>query len=469
MVKILGTMSIYIIVFCSMAGCHRGLTSDLPIAEMTITLLEPEAGATLPANLDRLHISWQAPAAAADSSWSVVMQAPHGRREMLVTGFNTSISGDTLRALAPEGPLEIKVCTSNTDTESCSRPVTIIQSNARLEGTLTYRTVEPLFNPLQTTSIVQLEPDGGREVFAEDKVCIGCHARSSQGMYAVNMRRGKDRRLAIFAEDASGQPRLTLQRKIGEFSYLSWSPDGRYLAMVVNTFGIIDLKNDVGEPFGLAYKSGDLAILDLADGTIKPLPGASELDYIEDMPSWSQDGQELVFVRYRMEVDGTIRHSDLYTIPFNAGQGGQAVAVSGASANNLHNYFPNFSADGRWISFVRGDGSKGVFARKSSDIFLLPRTGGTAKRLELNRDGEMDSWHRWSPDGKWLIFAAKRHQNMTALYASRIDPDGNAAPPVRLAGYRDIKINIPEFASRPFSRSDYDQVVGEAVDLIYSP
>jgi dipeptidyl aminopeptidase/acylaminoacyl peptidase len=338
----------------------------------------------------------------------------------------------------------------------------------RLEGTIIFRTVEPLFNAAQQSSLLQLiSPEQPHRIFSKDSTCIGCHARSSKGMLALNIRRGKDRRLAIFQERA-GVLDLVTARRIGEFSYLSWSPDGRYLAMVVNTFGVIDLKIDVAEPFGLSYKSGDLAIYDITTGDIKPLPGASEMDFVEDMPAWSSDGKELLFVRYKPEKDGSIATMDIYTIPFNDGNGGTVVPVAGASLNGLYNYFPSFSPDGAWISFVRGDSSKGVFARKSSDIYLVPRTGGAPKRLEFNRDGEMDSWHRWSPDGKWLIFAGKRDNVITALYASRIDKRGNAAPAVKIVGYNDRKINIPEFVTMPFAEVDYNQSLSEAIDEMYS-
>lgn len=338
----------------------------------------------------------------------------------------------------------------------------------RLKGTIIFRTVEPLFNAAQQSSILQLTgTEQPREIFSKDATCIGCHARSSKGMLALNIRRGKERRLAIYQERA-GSLDLVTSRRIGEFSYLSWSPGGRYLAMIVNTFGVIDLKNDVSEPFGLSYRSGDLAIYDIASGDIKPLPGASEMDFVEDMPTWSSDGRELLFVRYRPEKDGSIANMDIYTVPFNDGNGGTAIPVAGASFNSLYNYFPSFSPDDRWISFVRGDGSKGVFARKSSDIYLVPRAGGTPKRLEFNRDGEMDSWHRWSPDGKWLIFAGKRDGNMTALYSSRIDERGKAAPAVKLIGYGDRKINIPEFAATPFADGDLNKALSYSIDMMYS-
>src|SRR3990172_5350942 len=88
-----------------------------------------------------------------------------------------------------------------------------------------------------------------------------------------------------------------------------------------------------------------------------------------------------------------------------------------------------------------------------------------AKRLPLNTEGVMDSWHRWSKDGSKLVFSSKRGGDMTALYMSIVDVDGNTSRPVKVAGYDSIKVNIPEFT--PYFQSDEKSVVRDTMDKIY--
>ena len=58
----------------------------------------------------------------------------------------------------------------------------------------------------------------------------------------------------------------------------------------------------------------------------------------------------------------------------------------------------------------------------------------------------MDSWHFWSSDSHWLIFASKRGDtDMTCLYLTYIDENGIDHPPVKLKGYENLKINLPQF------------------------
>jgi len=334
---------------------------------------------------------------------------------------------------------------------------------------IVYRIVEPLFNLNQTSRVMRKEVgnEPSQVVFETDGVCVGCHAYSSQGHVALNVKKKGDRRLVIFNSDADGL-HLFDTKKIGEFSFLAWSPDARYLAMAVNTFGVIDIKNDVIEPFNLRYQSGDIAIYDMATKEIKLLPGAGEMDFVEDMPAWSPDGKELLFVKYKSEKDSPIESMNIYRIPFNDGAGGTPEPVVIASGIGDFNYFPTYSPDGKWISFVKGAGANGVFARKTSDIYLLPRVGGTPRKLSLNTEGVMDSWHRWSKEGREIVFSSKRGGDMTALYMSSVDADSNTSHPVKLAGYENVKVNVHEFVPAQYFQHNETLVIRDTMDKIYS-
>lgn len=335
--------------------------------------------------------------------------------------------------------------------------------------TVLYRVVEPLFNLGQASRVLQKEigEENSQVVFEIEGVCVGCHAYSSDGFIALNVKKNKDRRLVIFKAD-SANLHLYEAKKIGEFSFLAWSPDSKYLAMVANSFGVIDTKNDVIEPFNLRYQSGDIAIYNIATREIKLLPGASEMDWVEDMPAWSPDGKELMFVKYKSEKDSPIDSMSIYRVPFNNGEGGKPEPAVVAAGRGDYNYFPTYSPDGRWISFVKGDGSHGVFARKTSDIYLLTRAGGAPKKLSFNIDGVMDSWHRWSKDGRAIVFSSKRDGDMTALYMSTVETDGKTSQPVKVAGHENVKVNIPELVAAHSFQGEGNEVFRDTIDKIYN-
>jgi Tol biopolymer transport system component len=92
---------------------------------------------------------------------------------------------------------------------------------------------------------------------------------------------------------------------------------------------------------------------------------------------------------------------ELYRIPFNDGRGGTAERIEGASQNGMSNNFPKISPDGKWIVFVQC--KNGQLMRPDSQLFIVPFKGGTARRLRANTR-LMNSWHSFSPNGRWLVF-----------------------------------------------------------------
>jgi Tfp pilus assembly protein PilF len=63
----------------------------------------------------------------------------------------------------------------------------------------------------------------------------------------------------------------------------------------------------------------------------------------------------------------------------------------------------------------------------------------------------MNSWHSWSPNGKWLVFASKAFTPYTQLFLTHMDERGQSTPPVLLEQFTtaDRAANIPEFVNVP--------------------
>jgi Tol biopolymer transport system component len=214
----------------------------------------------------------------------------------------------------------------------------------------------------------------------------------------------------------------------------------------------------------MTYSAGEIEIISLADGKISALPGASGNGFVNDMPSWSPDGKKLLFCRY-IPNPGTnaINPVKIYRIPFNGGKGGTATLLFKNPPSN-YCYFPKYSPDGKFVSFVSGDASKGYFARKSSTIWILSLENNSMKKLSFNIPGEMNSWHSWSTDGNWLVFSATRPGRLlTSLYLARIGRDGEGYPSVLIAFDDSYKVNLP-FLVPGSSRLDFGKNLGRFIE-----
>ncbi len=158
----------------------------------------------------------------------------------------------------------------------------------------------------------------------------------------------------------------------------------------------------------------------------------------------AQPGQRPA-VRANDPNETAIRY-DLYRMPFNDGQGGTPERIIGASLNDMSNNFPKVSPDGKWIVFVRC--KNGQLMRPDSQLYIVPFAGGTARKMRANTR-LMNSWHSFSPSGRWMVFSSKARSPYTQMYLTHLDPDGNDSPPILIdnATAANRAVNIPEFVN----------------------
>ncbi len=206
---------------------------------------------------------------------------------------------------------------------------------------------------------------------------------------------------------------------------------------------------------------GILAWYDRKEAKMQPLPGADDPNFVQTSAFWSPDGKYLIFSRaaardpfppgapkpqYANDPREPQIQYDLYKIPFNEGRGGKAVPLAGASGNGMSNNFPKVSPDGKWIVFVQN--KNGLLMRPDSRLFIVPFNGGKARLMTCNTS-LMNSWHSFSPNGRWLAFSSKARSPYTQLMLTHIDADGNDTPAIMVENTTAANraVNIPEFVN----------------------
>lgn len=316
--------------------------------------------------------------------------------------------------------------------------------------------------------------------------CINCHSFSHNGqtMGLDVDGPGNDKGLygivplkketSIRNEDVIRWSSFSEERASKRFGFMSQiSPDGRYVITSIENPGshIKDFDSRFYNGFYRNYGFGQvffptkgiLAWYSKASGKLKPLPGADDPAYVQAGAFWSSDGKYLVFSRAPAKEpyhegqavaesanssDETQIQYDLYRIPFNEGRGGAAERIAGASENGMSNNFPKVSPDGRWIVFVQN--RNGLLMRPDSQLYIVPSKGGTARRLDCNFS-RMNSWHTFSPNGRWLAFSSKGLSLYTQVFLTHIDDNGQDSPAILVenATAANRGVNIPEFVNIP--------------------
>jgi len=233
--------------------------------------------------------------------------------------------------------------------------------------------------------------------------------------------------VSLFARSATAQESHlsdTASTDTAFYQDVTWSPDGKRLAMSVFQHGqydIVVMNSDGtgrrkltdnpltdywttwsrdGKRVGYASKQSSvtrICVTHLDSGTTQCLTDTS---WECNAPSWSPDGRQIAFTR---KVDGLRR---LYVMNAD-GSGAQLVPDTAAEHWN-----PVWSPDGRLILFYSN------FSDGKTDHLYTVHPDGTGL-TQLTRQGH-NIFPGWSPDGKQIIFArsgADGHEGVFVMNA----------------------------------------------------
>ena len=361
----------------------------------------------------------------------------------------------------------------------CSQTVRLTVSDDPADDAIIYRLVSPPFINKKTPDMFVRKLDETHDrlfLSAHEQYCLNCHTFSSKsgtdGKLCLQVRYlgGRDVKnrvyFAVYDLNAQQGRRTVLPFEIQMTTFMGWSPDGTKLAFSANqqiaTFSPIVFETQwAGQP------TSDIAVYDTERNDVVLLPGASGPEAIELYPCWTPDGKRIVFSSTRKGAHASKTKYDLCEIRYGDDDDAKAERVCDCyhkpvgwverrtADGKTHrerqsSFYARFSPDGKWLSWVQAD--HGSLIKASSDVYLMRwRPRGEVKRLACNVPWAADSWHSWSSNSKWIVFASKRDDGIFArLYMTHIDDDGNASPAVRLPlvdGDVRVSFNIPEFVA----------------------
>jgi tetratricopeptide (TPR) repeat protein len=443
------------------------------------------------------------PELAAAHSWTPDAAAWQAiERHSVEHAATVTISG--LRASAPEltvsrGKIAIRTSSDPVGAPIFYRDVPLMPSELE-KGVIKPLAAEAI--PLVAWRVRNVGEASSRVVMDNLPVCANCHSFSADGktmgmdLDGLQNYRGMyilasvAPQIAVRQQDliewSSPEGKLKGRVRVGFMSQVS--PDGQYVVTTVNPASMSAAGPEPPSNYYVAnFKDysflqvfyptrGILSWYSRQTGVLQPLPGADDPRFVQMGAVWSPDGQYLVFARaaatdanppgvplakFAGDPNELQMQYDLYRVPFHNGQGGVPEPIEGASRNGMSNTFPKVSPDGRWIVYVQC--RNGELMRPDSQLYIVPAAGGVARRMRCNT-ARMNSWHSFSPSGRWMVFSSKARSPYTQLYLTHIDEDGNDSPPILIDNTTAANraANIPEFVNVP--ADGLRQIGGPVVD-----
>ena len=343
---------------------------------------------------------------------------------------------------------------------------------------ISYRVIMPSVESYERLSINQrnLTSFSEKVIYANDMVqnadkgqCINCH--HYKNYTTDNMQFHARQYLGGTVMVIDGELRkvnLKTDSTISAGVYPAWHPTHDYIAYSTNKThqSVHSIDHNRIE---VADEESDLILYDIKNNSVSIIENDSS--EFECFPAWSPDGRMLYYVsahyeapyddlrRDRVFLDSREIRYDLYCKPFDPDTRtwGKSVLLYQSSSDNKSVTLPRVSPDGRLLMFSMAP--YGVFHiwHRESDLWIMNLDDGSIWNPEELNSPEVESYHSWSSNGKWVLFSTRREDGaFTRLYLSHRDESNRFSKPFAIPQSNPsfnrnfmYSFNIPEFMKEP--------------------
>ena len=337
-------------------------------------------------------------------------------------------------------------------------------SEDSIDRYLSYRLIEPAYEVWSRMQIEERDMESFRTRLIGDnrnagKACMNCHTTNRNGTSFMHLRgagggtmvsrNGKIVKLNTRTENSGGGV------------YGDITPDGRY-AVFTTADITFSIHSRVDKRMEVFDSRSDLMILDLDNLTVSDGPSIKGDEYQESFPCFSPDGRTIFFCRavHHEQPDSTYdMHYDIAAVQFDpeTGKPGDKVYTVIPSRERLSFSNLKCSPDGQWLMATVADyGTFPVWHDESENWLINLRTGQINTMERANARGA-DTYHSWSSNSRWVVFASKRDDKVYGRpYIAHVDVDGQVSGAFLLpmrdpALYRRTmkSYNLPELYPEP--------------------
>lgn len=315
---------------------------------------------------------------------------------------------------------------------------------------LFYRLIEPSYELYRQLGIYQRDLttfeekavyENNRSFDSINNHCINCHNfqnydAGKRMLFHVRAAHGG----TVFVEDGKvTKMNMNCDSVLSSSVYPSWHPRRNWVVFSSNqtgqTFHVVNHQKVEVVDFG-----SDLIFYDADAHTLTNILKTST--DLETFPCWSPDGKRLFYCCASvpgLAGKNTLERSDyisahydsirynLMSMPFDekTRRFGPPQLEMDCAAVGKSATVPRVSPDGRYVLFTLGDYGQFHIWHKSSDLYVKDLQTGQIRALAAANSPDVDTYHTWSSNGRWIIVASRRDDgSYTRLYIAYFDRQG---------------------------------------------
>ena len=301
----------------------------------------------------------------------------------------------------------------------------------KIDPYLTYRLIEPDYEiwnniQIQQRCIENFDVNALGHYEQLENRCMNCHTFASQ-----------DPKLSMmYVRGPGGGAILNQDGKLNKLDipgsvYFGFSPSGRYIAYSTQKI-IPAFHSQASKRLEVFDAESNVFVADLEEHRIIASPLLSDSLKFETFPTFSPDGKYIYYCAadsVSLPIDIKQLQYRLVRIPFDETSGtiGNQVDTLATTSSVCH---PRISPDGRFLLYTVADYGTFPIWHPEADLQMMNLETGAIDSLQTVNSQKSDTYHAWSSNSRWFVFASKRDDGLYGKpYFCFIDKEGRAHKP----------------------------------------
>ena len=301
----------------------------------------------------------------------------------------------------------------------------------KVDPYLTYRLIEPDYEiwnhvQIQQRCVENFDVNAIGHYEQLENRCMNCHTYANQ-----------DPKLSMmYVRGPGGGAILNRDGKLSKLNipgsvYFGFSPTGRYITY--STQKIVPAFHSLASKRLEVYDAtSNVYVADMQEHRVISSSLLSDSLKFETFPTFSPDGKYIYYCAAdTVDLPGDIKQLQyaLVRIPFD-----ESTGTIGSQVDTLYNKrsvcHPRISPNGKYLLYTVADYGTFPIWHPEADLQMMNLETGAIDNLDIVNSQRSDTYHSWSSNSRWFVFASKRDDGLYGKpYFCYVDKDGKTHKP----------------------------------------